>query len=145
MNLSLTGSRHQLINQLVYFDEELHQFLELYFPSPTKSRTYTEERLQEYSEALTGLISEFSEELLHSKVLIGSKVQIRYLDDNQSDTYSIVFPSKTDPSSNRISFLSPIGSHLLLGTREQTFTIQTPSGEYSVRIEDIRYMNAGDV
>lgn len=103
MNLSLTGSRHQLINQLVYFDEELHQFLELYFPSPTKSRTYTEERLQEYSEALTDLISEFSEELLHSKVLIGSKVQIRYLDDNQSDTYSIVFPSKTDPSSNRIS------------------------------------------
>ncbi|WP_409346465.1 GreA/GreB family elongation factor [Paenibacillus sp. MBLB4367] len=145
MNHSLTGAKTQLIKQLVYFDEEVSHFLDLYIPVNGSERTKTEQLLVKYAAALNGLLPSFSEETLHSIALIGSKVQIRYLDDNEVDEYVIVFPSNADPNRNRISFLSPIGSHLLLGAADERHAIETPSGLLQVKIESIRYMNFGEI
>ncbi|MVO98072.1 GreA/GreB family elongation factor [Paenibacillus lutrae] len=144
MNHSLLGARTQLIQQLVYFDEELTTFLEAYTPNQSKIRSTTRQHLMDYCLELTRLMQEFKEEILHSRVLIGSRVLVRYMDDQETDSYTIVFPSKADPNINYISFLSPIGSCLLLGDVGKVCSIETPSGISVMKIEKIEFRNAGD-
>lgn len=147
MNHSLLyqGSRTQLVQQLLYFDEEKIAFLNQYFPDRTKQRSDAEALLSRYSSSLEQLLSDFTEEVLNSTVLIGSQLEIRYLDDHSTDTYTIVFPNQAEPSDNKISMLSPIGMQLLLAKLGSTYQLAIPSGELSVKIESIKFVNSGEV
>ena len=147
MNHSLLyqGSRTQLVQQLLYFDEEKIAFLNQYFPERTKQRSNAETLLARYCSTLEQLLSDFKEEELNSTVLIGSQLQLRYLDDSSIDTYTIVFPNQAEPSNNKISMLSPIGMQLLLAPLGSTCQLAVPSGELSVKIESIKFVNSGEV
>lgn len=147
MNHSLLyqGSRTQLIQQLLYFDEEKIAFLNQYFPNRTKERSNADTLLSRYTSNLEQLLSDFKEEELNSSVLIGSQLQLRYLDDNSADTYTIVFPNHAEPNDNKISMLSPIGMQLLLAPLGSTRQLAIPSGELSVVIESIKFVNSGEV
>jgi len=145
MNHSLVGAKTQLVKQLVYFDEEMSHFLDLYTPVNNNERSKTEQQLLKYTSSLNRILNEFNEDTLHSQALIGSKVKVRYLEDNEEDDYTIVFPSNADPNLNRISFLSPIGSRLLMSAPDEQYSIETPSGVIHVKIEGISYMNYGEI
>lgn len=147
MNHSLIyeGSRTQLVQQLIYFDEEKITFLNQYFPERSKQRSHAETLLTQYCSELEQLLSHFNGEQLNSLVLIGSQLQLRYLDDNTTDTYTIVFPNQTDPNDSKISMLSPIGIQLLMAQLGSTCQLAIPSGELSVQIESIKFVNSGEV
>lgn len=81
MNHSLIyeGSRTQLLQQLIYFDEEKIAFLNQYFPVRSKDRSNAETLLSRYCSELEQLLTEFNGEDLNSQVFIGSQLQLRYL------------------------------------------------------------------
>ncbi|TBL76034.1 GreA/GreB family elongation factor [Paenibacillus thalictri] len=141
----LQGSRAQLIGQLVYFDEEIVPFLDQYFPGQDRQRSRVEKRITEYSALLERILADFHTESLNSAVLIGSQLELVYVEDGSTETYTIVFPHQTDPGNNRISFLSPMGLQLLLAQKNETCQLIVPSGELAVMIKDIKYMNRGSM
>jgi len=138
------SSRKQLVNQLVFFDEEKMAFLDQYFSDYDAKRTQAERVLDTYIAELERILANFNEEKLRSRVLIGSRVDVRDLEFGTTDSYTIVFPHKAKPEDNVLSFLSPLAFQLLLGEKGETYTVHVPSGTMEVRVEDIRYVNGGD-
>ncbi|WP_216831366.1 GreA/GreB family elongation factor [Alkalihalobacterium elongatum] len=141
-NLALIAARSKLINQLVYFDEELNQFLDLFVPDRQK-RSAVKSRISEYSMAVEEQLNNFSEESLSSVVLIGSKIDLLYLDEKIIDTFTIVFPYQANLEQDLISFLSPIGLQLLLAKLNSKFTLLLPNGETEVVVKKISFVNSG--
>ena len=109
MNRSWAGSKTQLINQLVYFDEEKAKFLEQYFTDQSKERTEMEKLLTLYCKKLEQIVADFNETSLQSTVLIGSQVKLRYEDDDSFETYTVVFPEANARRTERAArrFLLP--------------------------------------
>lgn len=147
MNHSLLQqtTRTQLLKQLLYFDEEKNGFLNRYFPDMDPPRRQAEELINSYCAVLEQLLSDFSEEKLCSTVLIGSRLNLRYLTDDITDTYTIVFPAYANPAEGRISWLSPLGMQLLMAERQREYQLKVPSGTISVKIDDIGFENSGEV
>lgn len=68
------------------------------------------------------------------EVQIGSKVKIRFLDDDSEEEYTIVGASEANPKEGRISNASPIGA-ALMGKRKNTkVKVQTPGGTSEIKI-----------
>ncbi|MEF3303404.1 GreA/GreB family elongation factor [Paenibacillus sp. GYB003] len=146
MNRSyLQTCRDQLVNQLVFFDEEKTNFLNQYFPVITPERNKIDRTITAYAAAVEKLFEDYTDETLHSVVLIGSQVDLLYTDDGSTESYTIVFPHQADANQNRVSFLSPVGSQLLLTPVNETRRLGTPSGAIEVKLERIRYTLCGDV
>lgn len=147
MNRSIAyeNSRHQLIRQLVYFDEKRSAFLDQYFPNYSKERTQTEQLLGAYSETLERILHENTPDSLNGTVLIGSRMRLDYLDDGSAEEYTIVFPHQADPYNNWISFLSPIGSQLLMARHNGTYSLDVPSGAMKVQIAELKYYHCSDL
>lgn len=150
MNPSLSavrGTRGHLIRQLVYFDEQYTQFYDSYlFGYPEAERILLERTIRSYTESLTQLLANDDTqltELLRSTVLIGSRVAVRYEEDGYEEAFTIVFPTESDPDSNRISFLSPIGRQLL-GTKPQgKLALSVPDGTMNVSVLRVSYAFLG--
>lgn len=147
MNHSLLQqtSRTQLLKQLIYFDEEKNGFLNHYFPAINSNRRHAEELINSYCTVLEQLMSDFSDEKLRSTVLIGSRLNLRYLSDGYMDSYTLVFPAYADPTEGKISWLSPLGMQLLMAESQQEYQLEVPSGKMSVRIDSIEFENNGEV
>lgn len=135
----LATARSNLVQQLVYFDEEKMRFLDHFFPNHGKERTACSVLLTRYVEWLEQITADLNEEILRKTVLIGSKVTTVFMEDDMEEHFSIVFPHQADPDRNSISFLSPIGSQLLMAAPEEVRTIEIPSGRFSVKLKDIEY------
>ncbi|OLO27913.1 hypothetical protein BTR23_19070 [Alkalihalophilus pseudofirmus] len=140
-NIAMIGSRSKLINQLVYFDEELHRFLEVFVQEKSK-KSEVEKTVHEYMEVVERILANFNEESINSVVLIGSTVEVYYLDDHINETFTIVFPYQANPEKDLISFLSPVGSQLLLAKANQTYKIKLPFGDTSVIVKKITFTNS---
>ncbi len=143
-SLIIEGSRKQLVNQLVYFDEEKIHFLDHYVPEHGRKRTTVQTLLSTYTSAVEEILSDFSLEALNSRAMIGSEITLQYVNDQSMDTFTIVFPHLADPIANTISFLSPIGQQLLLSRTHDTCELELPEGSESIKIIQIKYVNAGD-
>ncbi|MCS7462036.1 GreA/GreB family elongation factor [Paenibacillus doosanensis] len=142
MNHSLLSSaRAQLINQLVYFDEERFQFLDQYF-ADEKEKKRGEQFVEDYTRTLEHIIAHFEEETLHSVALIGSRIAT--LEDTDEESFTIVFPHQADPDRNQISFLAPYAFQLLLAARDENRAVSTPIGSSSVQVRNVEYVNMGE-
>ncbi|GIP37836.1 hypothetical protein J31TS4_11160 [Paenibacillus sp. J31TS4] len=140
----LQDSRAQLSQQLAYFEADKTDFMDRYYPSPGRERTRVGELLSLYTNTLGALLAkELDETAFLDTVLIGSEVELFYLDDQFTETYTIVFPQQADPNENKISFLSPIGIQLLMAPLQVPIPLQVPSGSLQVRIERVRYADCG--
>ncbi|WP_438347141.1 GreA/GreB family elongation factor [Paenibacillus sp. FA6] len=144
-SLILQSSTTQLVNQLVFFDEEKKFFLMQYISDDSKEQKRADQILSVYTTSLEKIISERQEGSLNSMVLIGSEVTLRYEDDGYEEKYTIVFPHRADPSKSWISFLSPMGLQLLMTKMNETYEFVVPSGHIGVKIQEIKYMNYGDI
>ncbi|WP_150271475.1 GreA/GreB family elongation factor [Paenibacillus tepidiphilus] len=138
-SLLLQGPKVQLLNQLLFFDEGLSSFLSEYYPEPGPDRVLVERTLKQYTSVVEGILQDFSLNRLNSCALIGSKIEVEYLDDSSVECYTIVFPGASDPGCNEISFLSPIGLQLLMTEPDENVELEVPSGILSVRVRAIRY------
>ncbi len=141
------GARTQLINQLLYFDEQWSAFLDDFCPQQGKERANLEKFIEQYTAALERILSQDEVQFmqsLYSKVLIGSSVKVKYEDDGSEETFTIVFPTLTAPDKNYVSFLSPMGRQLILATTGAVQTIEIPAGNFAVKIEEVKYACFGE-
>lgn len=73
-----------------------------------------------------------------STIKIGSTVEIEYVDDKETDTYQIVGSTEADPFENKISNESPIAVAILGKKVGDTVSIESPNGNYDIRIVSIK-------
>lgn len=71
------------------------------------------------------------------KVSIGHKVTIKYVDDNETEEYTIVGSKEADPFNNKISNESPIAKALLNKKVGEIVSVDSPNGKYDVEILEI--------
>lgn len=68
------------------------------------------------------------------KVNIGCEVELKYDDDNDIETYTIVGSQEADPFNNKISNESPIAAAILGKKVGDTVEVTSPDGLYKVNI-----------
>ena len=73
----------------------------------------------------------------NGKVSIGSTVKLCYVDDDEEEEYKIVGSQEADPFQNRISNESPLAMAILGHKKDDVVTVESPTGEYDVKILDI--------
>lgn len=71
------------------------------------------------------------------EVGIGTKVKIEYIDDNETDEYSIVGSKEADPFSNKISNESPIAQAIMGLKVGDIAHVSSPNGQYDVKVLEI--------
>jgi len=74
----------------------------------------------------------------NGKVSIGSTVKLCYIgDEDEEEEYQIVGSQEADPFQNRISNESPLAVAILGHKIDDVVTVDSPTGEYDVKILDI--------
>ncbi len=71
-------------------------------------------------------------------VSLGSVVLLKDVETGEEETYSIVGTTEADPFENRISNESPVGAAILGKKVGDTVIVNTPVGELSYKIEEIK-------
>ena len=71
-------------------------------------------------------------------VSIGNTVSIKYVDDEEEDEYKIVGSQEADPFESKISNESPIAQALFDHKVGDIVTVESPNGNYSVEIIEIK-------
>ena len=71
------------------------------------------------------------------KVSVGTKVKIKYVEDGDTDVYSIVGSNEADPFENRISNESPIAKAIMGHSAGEVVSVDSPNGKYDVEIMKI--------
>ena len=69
---------------------------------------------------------------------IGTKVKIEYIDDDETEEYSIVGSKEADPFESKISNESPIAQALMNHKVGDVVTVESPNGSYEVEIKEIK-------
>ena len=67
-------------------------------------------------------------------VSIGTKVTLEYVDDEDTEEYSIVGSSEADPFTNKISNESPIAKAIMGLKVGSVVSVESPNGKYNVKI-----------
>lgn len=76
-------------------------------------------------------------EVATDKVSIGTTVKIKYVEDGDTEVYSIVGSMEADPFQNKISNESPIARAIMGLTVGSIVTVESPQGQYEVEIVEI--------
>ena len=71
-------------------------------------------------------------------VQVGSTVEIKYIDDNETETYYIVGSTEADPFENKISNESPIAKGIMGKKKGSIVTIESPNGNYDIEIVSLK-------
>lgn len=71
------------------------------------------------------------------KVSIGSTVKLKYVEDGETEIYSIVGSMEADPFQNKISNESPIAKAIMGLKVGSKVTVESPQGKYEVEIVEI--------
>jgi transcription elongation factor GreA len=76
-------------------------------------------------------------EVASDKVVLGSKVTIKYIADNEEEEYIIVGSKEANPFENKISNESPICKAIIGKKAGDKVTVESPNGKYDVKIVKI--------
>lgn len=71
-------------------------------------------------------------------VQVGSTVEIKYIADNETETYHIVGSTEADPFENKISNESPIAKGIMGKKKGSIVTIESPNGNYDIEIVSLK-------
>ena len=78
------------------------------------------------------------EEGKKNEVSVGSTVEIKYIDDDEIEEYSIVGSTEADPFENKISNESPIALGIMGKKVGDRVTIDSPNGSYDLEMISIK-------
>ena len=78
------------------------------------------------------------EEGSSKEVRVGSKVEIKYIDDDEVEEYKIVGSTEADPFENKISNESPIGKAIMNKKVGDIISVESPNGSYKIKITAIK-------
>lgn len=71
-------------------------------------------------------------------VALGSKVTLKYIEEDEEEEYTIVGSKEADPFENKISNESPIAKAILGLKAGETVSVDSPNGKYDVKIISIK-------
>ena len=81
---------------------------------------------------------EIIDEISNDKVGLGNTVKISYVDDaDDTDEYKIVGSQEADPFESKISNESPIAKALMGHSVGDTVSVDSPNGNYEIKIIEI--------
>jgi regulator of nucleoside diphosphate kinase len=72
-------------------------------------------------------------------ITMNSTVRLFDLDDQETLTYTLVFPEQANINEGKISVLAPIGTAMIGYRVGDTFTWHVPDGERKLRVEAVLY------
>lgn len=94
-----------------------------------------ESKIQELESMIENVV--LITEVNNDKVSIGNSVKLKYVEDNETDVYTIVGSKEADPFNNKISNESPIAKAILGLEVGDVVTVESPNGQYKVEIIEI--------
>lgn len=71
-------------------------------------------------------------------VEVGATVEIKYDDDDETETYYIVGSTEADPFENKISNESPIAKAIMGKKKGDKVEVESPNGNYFVEVVSIK-------
>lgn len=71
-------------------------------------------------------------------VKVGSTIEIKYIEDDEIETYSIVGSTEADPFENKISNESPIAKAIMGLKKGAVVTIESPNGSYDIELVSVK-------
>ena len=95
-----------------------------------------ESRIKELEVSLANAV--IIDEVNDDKVSIGSTIKIKYVDSKEEELYMIVGSQEADPFNNKISNESPIASAIIGKKSGDIVTVESPNGNYEVKIVEIK-------
>lgn len=76
-------------------------------------------------------------EVKSDKVSIGNVVTVEYIDDDETEKYTIVGSAEADPFENKISNESPIAIAIIGKKKGDIVEVDSPNGAYNLKIVEI--------
>lgn len=106
------------------------------YKAAKRDRARNESRIR-YLERMIKTAKIIKDTTSEDQVGIGKVVTVRFLADDETDEFTIVTTIEADPMNNMISIESPLGKAIYKHKVGEEIKIQSPEGEYSIRIEKI--------
>lgn len=106
------------------------------YKAAKRERGRNEGRIK-YLEKMIKTANVIEDHTQEDQVGLGKKVKIHFVEDDMDIIYDIVTTMDTDALNNKISIESPLGKAIFEKRIGDTVTIDSPDGEYSVRIESV--------
>lgn len=106
------------------------------YKAAKRDRAHNESRIR-YLERMIKTAKIIEDTTSENEVGIGKIVSIRFLDEDDIDKFKIVTTVEADPINNAISIESPLGCAIYKHKIGDQVIVQSPEGNYSIRIEDI--------
>ena len=107
------------------------------YTSAKEAQALNEKRIAEIEHTLSRAQIMDSSRMEQDKALLGARVKLRCLDDNEEEEYMLVAEVEADFSKQKISVTSPIGKALLGHKQGDVLSIQVPSGTLQYEILSI--------
>ncbi|MFB9278492.1 GreA/GreB family elongation factor [Cohnella cellulosilytica] len=130
--------RQDLREQLAYFEKETSELLRKAYPDLAK-RDAIHALVSKYCDHIYGYLNGDILGEIDECVWIGSVVTIIDEIDGTEERYKIVLPHEINADLGHISFLSPLGSRLLLAHKGDRIEVDSPSGSYGVMLFEAAY------
>lgn len=77
------------------------------------------------------------DKISRDSVSIGTSVKIKFIEDNETEIYTVVGRTEADPFENKISNESPIAQAILGKKNGDVATVKCDAGDYDVKIVEI--------
>ncbi len=130
--------RQDLLEQLDYFEKETSELLRKAYPDLAK-RDAIQVLISGYCDHIHAYLDGDIIGETDDCVWIGSVVTIIDEIDGTEEQYKIVLPHEIDADLGHISFLSPLGSRLLLARKGDRIEVDSPAGSYGVMLFEAAY------
>lgn len=133
--------RARLIQRLTYLEDLLRGGLDDYFASNHDFgvRQAFRSGIERYITQVEALLASSTDDAraLVDQVLMDIPVSLVDEETGATESFTVVGPDEVDPDAGCISFLSPLGSALLLRRVEETIVLEAPGGRFLYRVRGI--------
>ena len=102
------------------------------YDAARQEQAQTEARIKELEAMIENAV--IIENVDTNEVSIGTRVTIEYVDDDDTEEYSIVGVKEADPFNNKISNESPIARAILGKKIGDIVSVDSPNGTYDVKV-----------
>ncbi|WP_239618660.1 GreA/GreB family elongation factor [Cohnella mopanensis] len=128
----------ELIAQATYFEQEKSELLRKLYPDAAKVEEL-QKLINRYMDHIQLVLDGSLQGETDFLAWIGSVVTV--VDDIEGfeETYKIVLPQHIDADLGHISFMSPLGSKLLLARVGDRIEVDSPSGSYGMLLSDVSF------
>lgn len=106
------------------------------YKAAKRDRAQNESRIR-YLERMIKTAIVIVEDAEKDEVGLGKKVTLNFIDEEELQDFTIVTTIEADPLKSKISIESPLGHALYKRKIGDTVLVQSPQGNYSVKVENI--------